>query len=174
MNMYGSGTYENRTRKLVQKLDVTDIVRFLDNKPNDELLNEMRKHSIFLFTSDKNEGWGAVANESMANGCILVASDAIGSSPYLIKDGQTGMLFNRPKERSNIHKPDRLALDSLCEKVEYLLNHPQLVQKMRQRSIALMQETWNPRTAAERLLTLINCLREGEETPFDEGPCSKA
>lgn len=174
LNMYGSGTYENRTRKLVQKLDVTDIVRFLDNKPNDELLNEMRKHSIFLFTSDKNEGWGAVANESMANGCILVASDAIGSSPYLIKDGQTGMLFNRPKERSNIHKPDRLALDSLCEKVEYLLNHPQLVQKMRQRSIALMQETWNPRTAAERLLTLINCLREGEETPFDEGPCSKA
>lgn len=40
--------------------------------------------------------------------------------------------------------------------------------------MALMQELWNPRIAAERLLTLIDHLQKGKDTPFVEGPCSKA
>lgn len=174
LDMYGSGEYEIPAQQLAKELKVEDVVRFIGVKPNDDLMDDMRRHSIFLLTSDRNEGWGAVANESMANGCILVASDAIGSSPYLIKDGQTGLLFTSPRTSSSFNCPDRVALDSLCEKVEYLLNHPQEVQKMRQRSLALIQETWTPGTAAERLLTLINSLQKGEVTPFAEGPCSKA
>lgn len=174
LDMYGNGVYENQTRLLAKEYGVEDVVRFLGVKPNDELLSDMRKHSVFLFTSDKNEGWGAVANESMANGCVLVASDAIGSSPYLIENGYTGLLFDSPKERSNICKPDMRALDSLCEKVEYLLNNPKEMHRIRQHSIALMRTVWAPRVAAERLLVLINCLRKGEETPFADGPCSKA
>ena len=53
--------------------------------PNAKILQEMRKHEIFLFTSDRNEGWGAVSNESMSNGCMLVGSDGIGSIPFLVK-----------------------------------------------------------------------------------------
>ena len=143
-------------------------------KPNDELLADMRKYNIFLFTSDKNEGWGAVANESLANGCVLVASDGIGSSPYLIDDGKTGLLFKSPQTSSNIDKPDMAALDELCEKVEYLLNNPSKQQEVQQRSLALMQNEWNPRVAAERLLVLIDCLRNDQKLPYSEGPCSKA
>ena len=174
LDMYGSGELEKTTRQLATDLGVDDVVRFKGVKPNEELLADMRKHSIFLFTSDKNEGWGAVANESMANGCVLVASDAIGSSPYLIEEGKTGMLFDGPNPSSDIHHPDRAALNSLCDKVEYLLDNPQEIQTMRQRSMALMREQWNPRIAAERLIALIEALRKGEKTPFLEGPCSKA
>lgn len=174
LDMYGNGAYEEQARQLAKELDVEDVVRFMGVKPNEELLSDMRKHSIFLFTSDRNEGWGAVANESMANGCVLVASDGIGSSPYLIGDGETGLLFKSPHILSTFGKPDRRALNSLCEQVEYLLDNPQEWQKMRQNSVALMQKMWNPRVAAERLLILIGKLQKGEGTPFAEGPCSEA
>lgn len=174
LDMYGNGEYANTTRQLAKELDVEDMVLFVGVKPNEELLFDMRKHSIFLFTSDRNEGWGAVANESMANGCVLVASNAIGSSPYLIKDGETGFLFKSPHTSSTFGKPDMMALDSLCEKVEHLLDNPQEWQKMRQNSVALMQTMWNPRVAAERLLILIDMLQKGKDTPFATGPCSKA
>lgn len=174
IDMYGSGEYEKTARQLASDLGVTDVVRFMGIKPNDELLADMRKYNIFLFTSDKNEGWGAVANESMANGCVLVASDGIGSSPYLIDDGKTGLLFKSPQTSSNIDKPDMAALDELCEKVEYLLNNPSKQQEIRQRSLALMQNEWNPRVAAERLLVLIDCLRNDQKLPYSKGPCSKA
>ena len=174
LDMYGSGEYEPAARRLAENLGVTDVVRFVGNKPNDELLADMRHHSIFLFTSDRNEGWGAVANESMANGCVLVASDAIGSSPYLIDDGNTGLLFKSPRTSSNIDKPDTASLDELCEKVKFLLDNPQELQRMRHASIAQMRSTWNPRVAAERLIALIDHLRDGDDTPFADGPCSKA
>ena len=174
LDMYGSGEYEIQTRQLAKELDVEDVICFMGVKPNNELLNDMRRHCIFLFTSDKNEGWGAVANESMTNGCVLVASDGIGSSPYLVKDKQTGLLFTSPQTSSSFGHPDIAALNSLCSKVEFLLDNPCECKKIRQHSIALMQELWNPRIAAERLLTLIDHLQKGKDTPFVEGPCSKA
>ena len=36
----------------------------------------MEQADIYLFTSDRNEGWGAVANEAMNSACAMVA-DAI-------------------------------------------------------------------------------------------------
>lgn len=174
LDMYGSGEYEKAAQRLAADLEVTDVVRFMGVKPNNELLADMRRHSIFLFTSDRNEGWGAVANESMANGCVLVASDAIGSSPYLIDDGKTGLLFKSPRTSSNIDNPDMAALNELCMKVKYLLDNPDKRQEIRRRSLALMRDEWNPRVAAERLLPLIDCLRNGQESPYSEGPCSKA
>ncbi len=174
LDMYGSGEYEGRTRQLAQGLDVTDVVRFMGSKPNDELLAEMRQHSIFLFTSDRNEGWGAVANESMSNGCVLVASDVIGSVPYLLEDGVNGFAFGAPRTISSFDRYDRTALDSLCEKVEWLLDHPVKRETMRQEAVRRMQTLWSPQVAAERLLTLIDCLQNKRWSPFSDGPCSKA
>ncbi len=174
LDMYGSGEYEPHARQLVQELDLNDVVHFCGNKPNDELMADMRKHEIFLFTSDRNEGWGAVANESMSNGCALVASDAIGSTPYLVKDGVTGLCFRSPKISSGFDNPDMQALDSLCEKVEWLLDNPELRKMIQYQAVKQMQEEWSPRVAAERLLTLVDCLKDNQESPFNDGPCSKA
>lgn len=174
LDMYGSGEYEKQSQRLVNELGVNDIVRFMGTKTNGELMACMHRYSICLFTSDRNEGWGAVANESMANGCALVASDGIGSSPYLIENGTSGLLFTSPKTSSNFETPDMEALDSLCEKVKFLLDNPKELLKIRRQSVTLMQEVWNPQVAADRLLVLIDCLCDGKDTPFVDGPCSKA
>lgn len=178
LDMYGSGEKLDDSKRLAREMAVEDVVRFIGSKPNDELMRDMRIHEIFLFTSDRNEGWGAVANEAMSNGCTLVASDAIGSAPYLIEDGRTGVLFRSSKTnrgfRGKTCRVDRNALDSLAEKVEWLLDHPRERADIARRGYESMRRIWSPRNAANSLLTLIDCLKKGENCTITEGPCSPA
>lgn len=161
LDMYGSGEELECTKKLAQRLDVSDVVHFYGNLPNDQILEAMRKHSIFLFTSDKNEGWGAVLNESMSNGCAVVASNAIGSVHYLVRDCENGMIFNSED------------IESLYEKVEFLLGHPDERRKMANRAYYTMRDVWSPANAANNLIRLIEDLQQGRESSIVEGPCSK-
>lgn len=148
-------------QKLIEQLGVQDCVTLMGSRPNGEVLDAMRKSDVFLFTSDRMEGWGAVANESLANGCVLVASNAIGSAPYLIREGVNGFMFRSQD------------VDSLTEKVEWLLAHPTELRKMQIAAYMQMRDVWSPRNAAESLITLINDLQQGHDTSIAEGPCSK-
>lgn len=174
LDMYGEGGFRERAESMIDSLRLRDCISFVGNKPNTELMADMCEHEIFLFTSDKNEGWGAVANESMTNGCVLVASDAIGSIPYLVQDGVNGFAFRAPSTVSNMDHPDMEALDVLYEKVVWLLNHKEERQQIRQNAMRIMQEVWSPSKAAAALLQLINDLQNGMDTSIKEGPCSKA
>ena len=162
LDMYGSGVELERMQLLARQLDVTDVVRFCGNLPNDQILEQMRCHDIFLFTSDRNEGWGAVANEAMSNGCVLVGSDAIGSVPFLVKDGENGCVFKS------------CDLDSLMNKVEYLLNNRTEIRRLAINGYLTMKTVWSPENAARNLMTLIDDLRNGRDTSVADGPCSKA
>ncbi|MCM1501085.1 MAG: glycosyltransferase [Bacteroidales bacterium] len=174
LDMYGAGEYEEQTRQLVRDLNLEDVVRFFGNKPNNELMNDMRNHDVFLFTSDRNEGWGAVANESMSCGCVLVAGNDIGSTPYLVKDSENGLVFTSAKTSSSFNNVDYEALDSLCEKVEWLLDNPEKMRTMQQKAVKQMTEVWNPQIAAKRLMVLVEKIQNGMNTTFTDGPCSMA
>ena len=174
LDMYGEGEYKQQAIQLVEKLGLRDCITFIGNKPNTELMEDMRKHEIFLFTSDKNEGWGAVANESMSNGCVLVASDAIGSTPYLVSDGFNGFIFQSSKPTCSFSNPDLEALNSLYEKVSWLLEHPEGRRQMQQNAMKQMQEVWSPANAARALLQLIEDIKSNKEITIKEGPCNKA
>ena len=162
IDMFGSGDEFESIKTLISKLGVNDCVSLLGNRPNEEILCEMRKHSVFLFTSDRNEGWGAVANESMANGCVLVASDAIGSTGYLVKNKKTGMVF-KSKD-----------IETLYESVKFLLDNPEECEKIAEAGKLSMVELWNPIKAAKSLMQLIEDLKAGKGTSIEEGPCSVA
>ena len=162
IDMYGDGVELDNSKRLANTLHVDDVVFFKGNLPNQDILEAMRNHKIFLFTSDRHEGWGAVANEAMSNGCVLVGSDAIGSVPYLIKHGVNGLIF----QSGNI--------DSLEKQVEYLLDNPENCFKMRKEAVMTMQHIWSPVCAAKNLLTLIEDLQNGRESSVNEGPGSKA
>ncbi len=162
IDMFGSGIELEKTKKLCRRMDVEDMISFKGNKPNDEILHEMRNHDIFLFTSDRNEGWGAVLNESMSNGCTVVASHEIGSVPFLVKDGENGLVF---KSKS---------IESLYEKVVSLIEHPKVRKKMAINAYFDIKNAWSPEVAARNLLHLIEDLQHGNDTSIEEGPCSIA
>lgn len=174
LDMYGEGKYKQTAKKFTERLGLQDKISFYGNKPNDALMEEMSRHSVFLFTSDRNEGWGAVANESMAHGCVLVSSDAVGSAPYLIIEKKTGVLFTAPQINSSFANPDMKALDDLCSKVEWLIHNPDKSKTIGMNAKKLLCGIWSPAHAAQSLIRLISDLSNGQETSIADGPCSKA
>lgn len=162
IDMLGDGERKEEMCALADKLCVSDIVRFHGSVANDEVNRRMAESDLFLFTSDKNEGWGVVMNEAMNNECCVVASDAIGSTHFLIDDGETGMIF----KSCNI--------ESLYEKVKWLLDNPEERIRIAKNGYTSITEIWSPQNAAKNLLTLIDDLKNGKETPITVGPCSKA
>ena len=162
LDMYGDGVMRSAMEQLSKKLNIVDFITFHGNIPNSEIHQAMRNHDIFLFTSDRLEGWGAVANEAMANGCVLVASDAIGSTHYLVTHKETGMIFRTSD------------LDSLCEQVKYLIDNPDVRKQISKAGRESMTKLWSPANAAKSFLQLSIDLRNGKETSILRGPCSKA
>lgn len=162
LDMFGSGPELEKTRDLASALGVSDVVSFCGNMPNDELLQEMRQHDIFLFTSDRNEGWGAVLNESMSSGCAVVASDKIGAVPFLVHDHENGMIFQSE------------VLQSLYNAVKTLMDDKNLRKKISHNAYESMHHLWNPRNAAESFIRLSSSLLNNESCTIDIGPCSKA
>lgn len=152
IDMFGSGEELEATKNLAKKLNVEDVVNFCGSKPNDEILAEMRRHDIFLFTSDRNEGWGAVLNEAMSNGCSVVVSDKIGAVPFLIDDGVNGCIFKSCN------------LDSLEQKVIFFIEHPSERQNMARSAYHTMSRIWSPANAARQFIQLVYALMAGDES----------
>lgn len=162
LDMYGDGIMREALEQKSNELGLSDCVKFHGNIPNDQIHQAMQEHNIFLFTSDRGEGWGAVANEAMSEGCLLIGSDEIGAVPYLVKDGENGLIF---KSRD---------LDSLYEKVDWAIEHSDVCLNIREAAKQSMKNVWSPENAAMSLLKLIDNLKQGKDTPFDKGPCSPA
>lgn len=164
IDMIGTGPLIEKTQRLISKLSVGNCVRILGTMPNNQVAYEMKQSHIFLFTSDRQEGWGAALNEAMSNGCSVVASNLIGSVPFLLKDSYSGMVF----KSGNIK--------SLQDKVEQLLNDKELCNHLAYNAYKVMYNVWSPKNASKNLLQLGQAILEGniDSVNIVEGPCSKA
>ena len=164
LNVVGTGAMEAELKQLVNDYGLSDCVRFLGSMPPEQVRTHMEQSGIFLFTSDRQEGWGAVLNESMNSGCAVVASDAIGSVPFLISDKKNGSIYSSGD------------IDMLFENVRYFLDNPLEQKKSGRAAYETTTALWNASSAADRILKLSERLLSGEEYPtlFESGPCSKA
>lgn len=164
LNFVGTGTMEEELHQLVASLDLTDRVTFLGSMSPEQVRVHMEEAGIYLFTSDRQEGWGAVLNESMNSGCAVVAGHEIGSAPFLIHDGENGLTYHSKN------------VDMLFEKVKYLLDHPDEQRRLGIAAYHTMLDTWNAPNATERLLCLAQEILAGNQHPelYEEGPCSIA
>ncbi|MGD9731523.1 MAG: glycosyltransferase family 4 protein [Desulfamplus sp.] len=159
----GDGPEKSRLMHLAKRLRLnSDRVRFHQPVHFEEVRKMMRNSDIYVFTSNRKEGWGAVAGEAMSEGCILVANEQAGSSQELIIDGETGFLF----KDGNINQ--------LTELLKRLSNDYPLRMHVRQRAWERMHKLWHPRVAAEHLIALCNGLLGIKDMPnFTDGPCCK-
>ena len=146
----------------VQKENLGDYVILTGGIPNTEVLERMRQSHIFLFTSDRGEGWGAVLNEAMSAGCACVASNETGAVPFLLKHKQNGLVFKSCSE------------NSLFENVASLYDKPSLCREYGLKAYHTITNEWSANTAAERLVHLSESILSGHEIVYSDGPCSKA
>ena len=163
LNLVGDGVLRESLEALVNNKGLSDCVHLLGSKTPEEVRRYMEEASIFLFTSDRNEGWGAVLNEAMNSGCAVVASHAIGSVPFLINDGENGLIYRSGD------------IEDLYEKVKYLIDNKEKNAELGKNAYITLACLWNAETAAERFKRLVQAIKAGgSDDLFNDGPCSKA
>jgi glycosyltransferase involved in cell wall biosynthesis len=162
LKIIGTGEKESMLKKLVADKNLSKYVKFFNPMPIDQIRLHMEQSDIFLFTSDFHEGWGAVLNEAMNSGCAVVASHAIGSVPFLLKNNINGLVY----ENGNI--------DMLYKNVIRLIEQPIFRRNIGQAAYNTIITLWNAEIASKRLITLFEAIQQGKESPFVDGPCSSA
>ncbi|MBQ7828774.1 MAG: glycosyltransferase family 4 protein [Clostridia bacterium] len=164
LNIIGDGIEKDNLEKLINRTGLSDHVHLIGSKSSDEVRKYMENSQIFLFTSNRMEGWGAVLNESMNAGCAVVAGHAIGSVPFLIDEGINGEVY----ESGNVKE--------LYNKIATLLDNPQDMREMGERAYHTLVDEWNAKEAATRLIALAQALEADENVGnlFVSGPCSPA
>ena len=159
LRFIGDGEKKEEIISLTKKLGLEDVIEFVGFMPPKEVRKQMEKADILLMTSNRIEGWGAVVNEAMNAGCVVVASHIIGSAPYLIKHGVNGLVFKAGKPAS------------LTEEVMKIVDNKCYRKEMGMAAYETIDSLWNPQTAARRFIEFCNT-REVDR--YKEGPCSKA
>lgn len=163
LSLVGDGVLKEQLEATVKNYELGDCVRLLGSKTPEEVRHYMEDASVFLFTSDRYEGWGAVLNEAMNSGCAVVASHAIGSVPFLINDGKNGLIYRSGD------------IEDLYEKVKFLIENQNKAAELGKKAYSTLTGLWNAETAAERFIELVQAIKAGDTTDlFDDGPCSRA
>ena len=164
LDIIGTGGQEGRLCKLIAENNLIDRVHLLGSMTPEEVRSHMEKAGIYLFTSDRHEGWGAVLNESMNSACAVVACHAIGSVPFLIEHEKNGLVYQDGD------------IDALYRNVKFLFDYPEKRLELSKNAHATIVNEWNAENAAEKFLALAEGLLDSSKTvfPFERGICSKA
>lgn len=163
MDLIGNGYMAKEIAQMIKVNHLDNEVTLHNSMSPMEVREYMEKSSLYLFTSDRQEGWGAVLNEAMNSGCAVVANSAIGSVPYLIKNRENGFIYEDGQ------------IDQLFAHVRTLLQNEDIRHKVSVNAYSTMLKTWNPHIAAARLIELIATLqKQPYANIFTDGPCSIA
>ena len=163
IDMLGPAKYPDKIKEMIEEAGVSDKINLLGSVRPEQVRAYMEKAELFLFTSDEREGWGAVVNEAMNSGCVVISSDAAGATSYLIEDGQNGFCYKSGD------------VDELYSKIKSVLDDENMRKSISKKAYETMKNDWDADVAAERLLALIDAINNKQSLDLHEsGPCSRA
>ena len=154
LTIIGDGPEKEKVMRLIRQYGIEANVKFCGSMPSALVREEMKKAQILLANSDFNEGWGAVVNEGMNSCCAPVISHAMGSSAFLIRQGENGFVY----ESGNVK--------DLTEKIRLLLDDPERCKTMGINAYKTILREYNGEIAGERLLAVSNKLLNGASDYF--------
>lgn len=118
---------------------------------------------MYVLPSDGGEGWGAVVNEAMEEGCAVIATHECGAGATMIRDGQNGLLFRAGD------------VSALAKGLRRMQDEPEMRQELANDSRATVRQIWGPDVAAERLVAFCQAVLAGQPCPcYSDGPLSEA
>lgn len=105
--LYGELEYEIKEYSLQKK------VKLLGTKQQSQVPDYLSNSDILILPS-VYDGWGAVVNEALQQGCYVLVSDACGASLLPQMEPKLGKIFNH-KDAKNLRKCMKYCIDHLAE-----------------------------------------------------------
>lgn len=162
LNIIGIGPLSDMVKEYVTKNSLENEVSILGAMPPEKVREYMEKSEVFINTSDRNEGWGAVINEAMNSACAVVVNNKVGAAPYLIQGGN-GQVYEDSQ------------FDDFYEKTKMLLLDQNKRISMSKSAYNTIVQQWNAKTASANLIQLSTRLLNGDRrNNVEKGPCSDA
>ena len=152
LKMLGNGELFEDMKELVRQQGLEDFITMPGAVSPEEVKLEMEKAHIFLMTSDRQEGWGAVVNEAMSCACTVLSSAYPGCVPYLLKHRENGIIVDT---------------EDFAKSAYDLSQDLPFCHKLGRHAYQTIHEEWNYTVAAKRLVEFINT-----KTVYDDGPLS--
>ncbi len=81
LDLYGHGSEEENLKRLAEGCNA---IRFHDFVPVEQVRELMRSHDVYVLSSDGGEGWGAVVNEALEEGMIVIGTAEAGASATML------------------------------------------------------------------------------------------
>lgn len=150
MDIIGGGELYPVVERLWQEYELQEVVTLRGYQSPEEVRGYMERADIFLFTSDRQEGWGAVANEAMNSGCALIGDHMIGAVPYLVRNGENGLIYQSGEK------------EQLFRLAEQLVKNPEKCRELGTKAYETIVNIWNAENAAKQLMQLIQEKMSGE------------
>ncbi len=116
LDIIGDGDDKPNLERFVQNNNLSEFVHFHGFRQKAELPAFLAKSSCFLFQTDFDI-WGLVLNEAMAAGLTCLSSPNAGSTPDLIRDGETGFVVDF-SDKKLVKEKIRRILDSPIESMQ--------------------------------------------------------
>lgn len=169
MDMIGGGELEQEIQNCIAAWGLEGQVRLLGYQQPEKVREYMEQANIFLMTSDRREGWGAVANEAMNSGCALITDVMTGAAPYLIRQGENGYVYRSGQK------------EMFFPILEKLVKNPAECERLGRNACETIMRTWNAGYAADRLMELIEDvvlqnkrLYPAQDGRYEFAPCMPA
>ena len=162
LNIIGDGPLKIQLSEMIKHFNLKAEIHLLGAMTTEEVRMYMEKSKFFLFTSDYNEGWGAVLNEAMNSGCVVFSSDAIGSTKYLIEDGINGFEYCDGN------------MDDLINKFKCIYNDIEKSHEIGKNAYLTIKTKWSAKESALRFFKLCQCVTADKNYNIKDVPLSKA
>ena len=145
LHIVGAGSQRKNLENLVENLGLTDKIKFWGFKQKGEIPQFFAIADFFVFPS-YFDIWGLVPIEAMACGFPVIASKYAGSTYDLVKDGTNGFII------------DPYNIEEMAEKIQILLNNPELREKMSKNAQKTIQKRFTLEHSARGFLEAVNIL----------------
>ena len=149
LEIIGSGDEKDKLEELAFNLGITNKVNFVGAVSHKDTLKYYQKANIFVLPS-LNEGMSNTMLEALACGLPIISTKT-GGSGELVQENQNGCY---------IKMKDSL---DIVEKIEKIINNPELMEKMSKKSIEIAQSlSW--KKVAEQYLGFYKRIAEEKKT----------
>nr|WP_315215430.1 glycosyltransferase [uncultured Flavobacterium sp.] len=162
LTLIGDGAEKLKLEKKAKKILPQWSYDFFPSQSTQIIREKMNCADIFVLPSSGYEGWGAVVNEAMAEGCAVIASVETGAGKSIISNLENGILFKSGDWKG------------LSKQISLLVQDENLRQKIQLKGKATINEIWSPEVAATRFIKVCEAILYNKEIPiFENGPLKR-